>query len=242
MPPSSAPFAVTPPVFDAITASGIGGLALVMAGVVVWLRVRYQSVSPWPTALVLGGWLALTAALALAGVLTRFDLRPPPMAVMIPAIFLLPMAVALSPLGGRLAVALPVATLVGLQMFRLPLELLMHRAAGLAIMPSELSYAGYNFDIVTGTGAVVLCAAMRVTRVPTPLVWLWNVWGLGCLGMIAWIARRSSPMVRGFGDDPSHVNTWVLYFPYVWLPSVLVMLALAGHLVLTRKLLRSRAA
>ena len=42
------------------------------------------------------------------------------------------------------------ATLVGVQAFRLPLELLMHRAGGLGIMPPELSYGGYNYDIVTG--------------------------------------------------------------------------------------------
>jgi small-conductance mechanosensitive channel len=58
-----------------------------------------------------------------------------------------------------------------------------------------------------------------------------------CLLVIAWVARTSSPLVRGFGDDPRHVNTWVLYPPYVWLPAVLVMIALTGHLVLTRKLL-----
>ena len=43
-------------------------------------------------------------------------------------------------------------------------------------------------------------------------------------------------MVRAFGDDPRHLNTWVLYFPYVWLPAVLVIVALAGHLVVTRAL------
>ncbi len=62
--------------------------------------------------------------------------------------------------------------------------------------------------------------------------------GLWCLAVIAWVARSGSPMMRAFGDDPRHVNTWVLYFPYVWLPTVLVMIALSGHLVLTRALLR----
>jgi len=36
---------------------------------------------------------------------------------------------------------------------------------------------------------------------------------LWCLLVIAWVARTSSPLVRGFGDDPRHVNTWVLYLP-----------------------------
>jgi len=233
-------FVATAPSSDPITAIGIGGLALVMAGVVVWLRVRHQQVSPWPTAAVLGAWLALTAGLALTGELARFDRTPPLLALMLPLIFAVPIGLALSPFGRRLAAALPVVTLVGLQTFRLPLELVMHRAGALGIMPTELSYSGYNFDILTGLGALALFLALRATRVPRGLVWAWNLWGLGCLGVIAWIARNAAPMVRAFGDDPRHVNTWVLYFPYVWLPTVLVMIALAGHLVLTRKLVVER--
>jgi hypothetical protein len=75
-------------------------------------------------------------------------------------------------------------------------------------------------------------------RVPRWLIWIWNVWGWWSLGMITFIAVATSPMVHLFGTDPSHLNTWVLYFPYVWLPAVLVTIALAGHIVVTRALLR----
>ena len=228
----------TPPVFDAVAALGIGGLAVLMAAVVVWLRTHYEHVSLWPTSVVIGGWMLVTALLARTGLLARVDLTPAPFAVMLPLIFAVPIAVALSPLGGRLAAALPIPALVGLQMFRLPLELVMHHAADLGIMPPELSYSGYNLDIVTGTAAAVLFLALRLAAVPRSVVWVWNVWGLWCLAVIAWVARSGSPLVRAFGDDPRHVNTWVLYFPYVWLPTVLVMIALSGHLVLTRALLR----
>ncbi|MBP7778298.1 MAG: hypothetical protein KA371_14335 [Acidobacteria bacterium] len=73
-------------------------------------------------------------------------------------------------------------------------------------------------------------------------MWVWNVWGLGCLLVITVIAVATSPMVRAFGDDPLHVNTWVLHLPDIWLPAVLVVVALAGHLVVTRALLGSRRA
>jgi small-conductance mechanosensitive channel len=83
--------------------------------------------------------------------------------------------------------------------------------------------------------------AMRASlRVPRALLWVWNVWGLWCLLAIAAIAVATSPMVRAFGDDPRHVNTWVLYFPYVWLPAVLVVVALVGHLVIARALVAGR--
>ena len=160
------------------------------------------------------------------------------MAVMIVSIFAVAFAVALSPFGRSVAANVPLVTLIGLQSFRLPLEIVMHRAAGLGIMPPELSYSGYNFDIVTGAAALVLWMLMRAgARVPLWVVWLWNAWGCGCLLVIAAIAVTTSPMLRLFGDDPRHVNTWVLFWPYVWLPVVLVTIAVATHVVLTRRLL-----
>ena len=56
----------------------------------------------------------------------------------------------------------------------------------------------------------------------------------------SFIAIASSPMV-GLWGGPPHVNTWVLFVPYVWLPVILVTAAVFGHIVITRALL-SRAA
>lgn len=234
MPPPPYP----PPVFDAAVATGIGGLAVVMAAIVVWLRHRYEgAAAARSAAIVIGAWMAITGGLAQAGVLQRFDVAPPPMAVMIAVVLTVPFVLAFAPVGTRITRAWPVIALVGVQAFRLPLELVMHRAGALGIMPMELSYSGYNRDIVTGAGALLLALAMRRGAVARWILWAWNLWGLWCLAVIAWVAMTSSPMVRGFGDDPRHANTWVLYLPYVWLPAVLVMIALTGHLVLARKCL-----
>lgn len=81
---------------------------------------------------------------------------------------------------------------------------------------------------------VAVTAGRDLSRV---VVGAWNLRDLWCRGVIAWVARTSSPPVRGLGDDPRHVNTWVLYPPYVWLPAVLVMIAITGHPVFRRKLL-----
>jgi hypothetical protein len=114
----------------------------------------------------------------------------------------------------------------------------MHRAGTLAIMPVQLSYSGYNFDIATGAGSLLLWLAMRAGRHPPRWsVWLWNLWGIWSLVVIAIVAVTTSPMVRLFGDDPRQLNTWVLFFPYVWLPAVMVTFAVASHIVITRRLL-----
>jgi hypothetical protein len=230
---------IAPPAFDALSAYGIGGLAVVMAVALVFLFSRGRPARRLALTAAVALVMAASAAAALSGLLARFDLTPPPMAVMIVSVVALGLLLGLSRAAADTAAEVPLAILIGLQAFRLPLELVMHRAATLGIMPVELSYSGYNFDIVTGTGALLLFLAMQAGwRVPARVIWVWNIWGFWCLAVIAVIAVTTAPMVRLFGDDPRHVNSWVLYFPYVWLPVVLVTVALAGHITITRALRR----
>ena len=228
---------------DAVSALGIAGIAVLTAAAFVWVMAGRDRKRTTALVAILVAAFALSAWAALSGVLQRFDRIPPPMALMIGLMFATGLAIGLSPLGRTAASGVPLTSLVGLQAFRLPLELVMHRAGGLGIMPVELSYSGYNFDIVTGTGALILFVLARAgAAVPRWAVWAWNVWGCWCLAVIAFIAIATSPMVRLFGDDPRHVNTWVLFFPYVWLPAVLVTIAVTGHVVITRALLRPAGA
>jgi hypothetical protein len=230
-------FIAPAPIADAVSAWGIGGLAVLMAVAVFAVVRRWAPGRSAAAGGAIAAWMAITAAAALSGRLARFDMTPPPMGILILLVFVVSFAIGLGPIGRRLAAAVPMATLVGLQAFRLPLELVMHRAATLGIMPAELSYSGYNFDILTGAGALALALALRAgVAVPRAVIWLWNMWGFWCLAVITGIAVSTSPMVRAFGNDPRHVNTFVLFFPYTWLPAVLVVVALAGHLIVGRAL------
>jgi hypothetical protein len=140
--------------------------------------------------------------------------------------------------GSALARSLHIETLVALQIFRLPLELLMLRAANLQIMPVEFSMLGYNLDVLTGLGALLISAYCAWTwSLPLKIIWAWNLLGMACLAVIAVLAVLTSPNVHAFGTAPEHINSWVLYFPYSLLPSILVSMAVLGHVLLTRKLL-----
>jgi hypothetical protein len=68
------------------------------------------------------------------------------------------------------------------------------------------------------------------------LVTAWNVLGLALLVNVVTVAVASTPMFRAFGDD--RVVTFVAYTPFVWLPAVMVVAALAGHLVIFRAVRR----
>jgi hypothetical protein len=182
------------------------------------------------------GWMALTWGLADRGMLLQFESVPPPFALLVLGIVLVALVIAYGPLGAPLA-ALPLWVLVGVQAFRLPLEIAMHEMAERGVMPEQMSYTGYNFDIVTGLTAIVVAALARSGNASRALVLGWNVLGSLLLVNIMTIAILSTPAFRAFGDD--RLNTWVMHPPFVWLPTVLVLAALAGHLLIFRALRRA---
>jgi len=176
-------------------------------------------------------WMGLWWRLAASGVLADLDRRPPPFVLMLVSVFGVSIVVAASPVGRILAGSLPLAALVFLQAFRFPLELLMHRAYAEGVMPVQMSYAGQNFDIVSGLTAIPV-AWLLARGAPRAIAVAWNVLGILLLVNILVIAIRSTPIVAAYGPD--HLNTWVAYPPFVWLPTVMVFTAITGHLVLTR--------
>jgi len=140
----------------------------------------------------------------------------------------------LSSAGKFLATGLSLTALVGFQVFRLPLELVMHEAAVAGVMPPQMTFTGWNFDIVTGLTAGVLAPLVALGRAPRWLVLAWNVMGLGLVLVVMTIGFVSTPMIGAFGDRA--LNTWIAYFPFVWLPAVMVAAAIAGHVLVFRRL------
>ena len=166
------------------------------------------------------GWIGLVLLAAWSGVLQRWDLRPPPLMGLLAAILGLGIVIARSTAGDRLARGLPLAALVGLQSFRLPLEVVMHGAAERGLMPVQMSYAGRNFDVITGLTAVILAVWLRFGHPPRAIVSVWNVMGLLLLANIVTVAVLSTPMFAAFGSSPERLNTFVTRPPYVLLPVI----------------------
>jgi hypothetical protein len=227
---------------------GFAGLAAILYAVVVW-GVRSGSAScgdpPAMTrrltrTIAISGaiWIALVLEVANAGLLRLWTVRPPPSMLFFVAIAVLGVVFARSPAGDRLARGVPLWALVGVHGYRLPLELLMQRAAAAGIMPEQMSYTGLNFDIVTGASALLLAIPLAIWRVPRGVVMGWNVLGLALLWTIVGIGVASTPMFQVFGPD--RLNTFIADPPYVLLPAVMVLTAWTGHLVIFRTLATPR--
>jgi hypothetical protein len=178
-------------------------------------------------------WLLVTGLAAASGVLRRFEATPPPFAILAVAVAAIGIAVPCSSLGTLLVRGLPLWALVGFQGFRLPLELVMHRAYIEGVMPAQMSYSGYNYDIVSGITAVALGVWLIGRPVSRAVVASWNTLGFVLLVNIVTIAVVSTPRFRWFGE---RVNVFVTYPPFVWLPAILVTAALMGHILVWRRL------
>lgn len=202
-------------------------------------RARVEVRGGGPSALAFGVgmflWLWATGGIGLSGVLGRFDVSPLPFVLTLALTIGLSFYVGLSRIGATLA-TLPLAWLVGLNVFRFPLEIVMHRAAVEGVMPEQMSYTGWNFDILTGITALLLAPAIAIGRVPRWVITVWNTLGAALLLNIVAIAIASSPLFRAFGKAPHKTNTFVVFFPYLWLPTILVATAIVLHIVIARAL------
>jgi hypothetical protein len=235
---------MSPPPAPPLVSWGIGALAVAVAIVFVAAhRTAARSLRlPSPlarrqtavAAAAVAAWMAAFGGAAGSGWLARLDARPPPLLVTLAAIVAATLLYARSADAGRLAAALPLAALVGFHAFRFPLELVMHEAARAGVMPPQMTYTGWNLDIVTGLSAAALAPAVALGRAPRALVAAWNVMGRLLVLWVLGIGIASTPAIRAFGDTA--VNGWIAFFPFVWLPAVLVPAAITGHVLVLRRL------
>ncbi len=218
--------------FVAIVVAVFAGLC-----VAAWLMVRRQAMTPWSawatTGVVCLFWLAIPAVLASLGALDSYAPLPTlGFGVMLSVTFGT-VLLALTRFGQAFTEAIPLAAIVGYQVFRFPLELVLHRLYTEGVIPEQMTYTGQNFDIATGVTAIAVAAGIYMNRCPRWLIGLWNVVGLVLLFNIVAVAVLSSPVpFRYFTTGPA--NLLPSSFPYVWLPTFLVQAALFGHLLVFR--------
>jgi len=237
-PAIAAVHAPPPPV--ALSIAFILLVAILFVGVLSWLRGT--GIAPHRLAVVrvvLFGWLTLAAVLAMAGILENFQTMPPRVALVVVPAVLVGLIAALHPASGPVLDRTSGLWLVGFQAFRVPMELILWRLAAAEVIPVSMTFEGRNFDILVGLTAplVAWLAFAKKWASPGPVIF-WNVFGLALLGNVVAIGVFSAPTTfRRFFDGPP--NEMIAYFPFVWLVSFVVPLAMAGHVASIRQQLRA---
>lgn len=209
----------------------------VMVILVVALCARYLGGhTAMGIATALAVWLLYVGSIGYFGLIRNFAMRPPgAVFLFVPVVafllfFILRMR---SDSAVRVALAFPLALLLGTQVFRVIVELFLHELWHAGLIPRMLTYAGVNVDIYVGASAPVIAWLATHLRSGMRLALIWNVLGLLALVNVVSRAVLTTP-------GPFHlINTEVPdlmigTFPYMFIPGFFVPLAVVLHVLALR--------
>ncbi len=199
--------------------------AVLLAINVTWRCLKVTALA----GVVIGIWLGILSALVASGRLTSLPLSGLPF--LFGPVLVFCVGFALSPVGGRLAAAIPLAALVGFQAFRLPLELVLHSWFKQGVIPETMTWSGQNWDILSGLVALLCAPLASRHRWAARLA---NVVGFALLLNVMRVAVFSAPVPFGWNVQPPLLLAY--HLPYALIAPVCVGGALFGHLVLARAL------
>lgn len=105
-------------------------------------------------------------------------------------------------------------------------------------LPESMTFEGRNFDILTGiTAPLVAYFGIQKGKLRKKGLLIWNVLGLALVLQVVVTGVLSAPTVlqQTAFDQP---NIAIMYFPYIWLPAIIVPIVIFGHLVAIRKAIK----
>lgn len=112
---------------------------------------------------------------------------------------------------------------------RFPVELLLFQFALRELVPIEMTYKGWNFDIIPGVTSILLILWMRFGTVNRKLLFGWNIIGLIFIFFILTNGFLSQELLyENFGY--SVPNKALTYPPTVLLGGVIVPIVIYSHI------------
>ncbi len=202
--------------------------------------IKHSVLDTLPSKIVIAAiafWLFFTAILAMGGFYLNTNGFPPNLALApIPALLFI---VAIFIFARKSFVEkLPLKTLTLLQVVRIPVEIVLWWLYQNRQIPEIMTFEGRNFDILAGlTAPFIFWLAFSGEKINRSLLIIWNSVALLLVSNIVITAIFSLPTTfQKFGFDQPNVA--VLFFPYIWLPAMVVPIVLFAHIASLWKLFK----
>ncbi len=183
-------------------------------------------------------WGLIVGVLGVLGFYEKLGEVPPRFVFLLGPVTLFVLLLFITKNGRRFIDSLDIKWLTLLHVVRLPVEVVLHSIFLSGLIPVYMTFEGYNFDIVSGITAPIVYYLIFVKKIlGNRFLLFWNFACLALLLNILTIAVLSAqtPFQKLAFDQP---NVGVTYFPFVWLPTIIVPIVLLSHLASIRKLLR----
>lgn len=186
-------------------------------------------------ALLLMMWLIFQSTLALNGWYMDRLAKPPHILFPLFVNVILFGLAFFTSLGRKFIDSISLRVLLWIHIIRIPVELCLYWLAQNKQVPWSMTFEGFNFDIVFGITAPIFILLFYRKKISAKIFLAWNV-----LGLISVLAI----FIRAAGAIPSTMQLWdfnqpnyaILHFPFIWLPSFLVMAVILTHLIAIRRL------
>lgn len=118
---------------------------------------------------------------------------------------------------------------IAVHIVRFPVELLLFQLAIRELLPMEMTYKGWNFDIIPGITSILILFWMKYKSINRTFLLSWNVLGLFFILFILSNGFLSQEMLyKNFGYTVP--NTAIAYFPIILLGGVIVPIVIYTHL------------
>ncbi len=185
-------------------------------------------------------WLSIIGLTAIFGFFQNFEVLPPRIFFAVAPSVALTIFLLFSKPFGRFLKTVPSTWLVYVQSFRIVVEIILWLGFMGGIVPFQMTFEGFNYDIVVGLTAFLAGNIFfRKNRFRRFEAILWNVFGLALLINIVVVSILSTPSIfRVFMNAPA--NEIIAYFPYIWIPGFFVPYAFAMHLFSLKQLILIR--
>ncbi len=192
------------------------------------------------TVLILFIWLTIQTAIGFSGFYTVTNTIPPRFLILILPPLLLIIGLFSTSKGRQYIYSLDAKMLTILHVIRIPVEIVLYWLFINKTVPQLMTFEGRNFDILSGlTAPIVYYFGYIRKQLSRKVLLIWNFICLGLLFNIVVNAILSVPFpFQKFAFDQPNIA--VLYFPFNWLPSLVVPLVLFSHLAIIRQLLNDK--
>lgn len=182
-------------------------------------------------------WLVIQGFLAKMGFYQNYSLPPrlviigvlPALTVVLFVLF----SKRTSPVVGKLSIVL----LTSIHSVRIPVELGLHNLYTQGLVAHEMTYLGYNLDIISGITAPIVAWLFYKNYISKKVLLWWNIACLTLVLNIVAIAVLATPypFQQISLDQP---NLAVFYFPVIYLPTIIVPIVLFSHIASLKQLLK----
>ncbi len=185
---------------------------------------------------VLIGWSILQMAISLTGFYQKTDTLPPRFLLAVAPTLLLIISLFITKNGKIFIENLDLKALTYMHTVRIPVELTLLFLFQNGQVPELMTFEGRNFDIISGiTAPFIAYFGFYKKTLNSTIILIWNFICLGLLiNIVANAVLSIQSPIQQFGFEQP--NKAILFFPFIWLPSVVVPLVLFAHLVVIKRL------